>query len=493
MKENKKNTLILMILILVGIAPSVFAGAAAEAPEEVPSFVKFVTAIFGQEPGAPADLFLFLGRFHPLVLHLPIGMLVVAFFMQAFAIWKKRDDFRFPYCFCLGCAFVFSVIAVIFGSFLAMTNDYNADLINRHGWGGLVFSILVGIAFFFKLSFIRSGHEKVVHKKISLVVMFLALNVMSFVGHDGGSLTHGEEYLFKYAPDPIRALGGFPPKPEKPNPSDGSSKLFVSVVKPFIDNYCVECHGSAKMKGKLRLDSIEHIMKGGKNENLIVPGKASESLFYQLMVTDDEDEVMPPEGKLADPYLKMVEHWINSAKTMDELFTKTIDESGIAEELRYVNQKVVASKKPAHAEPTENKVEEAKKAVEEVKEVAEVTKAVAEEMLKPSGAVDFMKDVAPIFESRCIKCHGEKKQKGEYRMDKAEFAFTAGDSEEAPIVKGDPAASYLVKLIKMSEDDDDVMPPKGGVLTADQIAKVEAWIKAGADFPADAALQDKSE
>ena len=150
-------------------------------------------------------------------------------------------------------------------------------------------------------------------------------------------------------------------------------------------------------------------------------------------------------------------------------------------------------KVPAHAVPTEVKVEEASKAIEEVKEVAKATEKVAQEMLKPAAAVDFMKDIAPIFESRCVKCHGEKKQKGEYRLDKAEFAFIAGDSEEEPIVKGDAAKSYLVTLIKMTDDDDDVMPPKGGVLTADQIAKIEAWINAGAVFPADAALEDKSE
>ena len=85
-----------------------------------------------------------------------------------------------------------------------------------------------------------------------------------------------------------------------------------------------------------------------------------------------------------------------------------------------------------------------------------------------------------------------KNKKASIAWTKLKFAFTAGDSEEAPIVKGDPAASYLVKLIKMSEDDDDVMPPKGGVLTADQIAKVEAWIKAGAKFPADASLRIKA-
>ena len=47
-------------------------------------------------------------------------------------------------------------------------------------------------------------------------------------------------------------------------------------------------------------------------------------------------------------------------------------------------------------------------------------------------------------------------------------------------------------LIKMDEDEDEVMPPKGGLLTKEQIAAIEKWIKEGAEFPADAALQDKS-
>ena len=107
-------------------------------------------------------------------------------------------------------------------------------------------------------------------------------------------------------------------------------------------------------------------------------------------------------------------------------------------------------------------------------------------------AADFAKDIQPIFEARCVKCHGEKKQKGEYRLSNAKTFMVAGDSEEKPVVAGKPEASYLVKLIEMSEDDDDVMPPKGGTLTKAEIAKVKAWIKAGAKFPAGLELKDKS-
>ena len=325
--------------------------------------------------------------------------------------------------------------------------------------------------------------------------MFLALNVMSFVGHDGGSLTHGEEYLFQHAPNFIRVATGREPWKDPNAPIDPELTVYEGLVAPFLDKNCYECHSNAKMKGKLRVDTIEFIQKGGKNEGLIVHGKADESLFYQLMVTDDEDEIMPPEGMLPQLDRDFIKWWIDTAKNDADLFERKIKDANVPAQFMDINKRKKA-KAPAHAKPTETKVEAAKAVVEEKAkvEVAKASEELAKEMLKPAGeAVDFIKDVAPIFESRCIKCHGEKKQKGEYRMDKAKFAFTAGDSEEAPIIKGDPAASYLVKLIKMSDDDDDVMPPKGGVLNADQIAKIEAWIKAGAEFPADAVLQDKSE
>ena len=108
------------------------------------------------------------------------------------------------------------------------------------------------------------------------------------------------------------------------------------------------------------------------------------------------------------------------------------------------------------------------------------------------AGVDFNKDIKPILEARCVKCHGDKKQKGEYALHTAKDIVKAGESEEKPLVAGKPDASYLVKLIEMHEDDDDVMPPKGGTLTKDQIAKIKTWIKEGAKFPADAKLEDKS-
>ena len=78
-------------------------------------------------------------------------------------------------------------------------------------------------------------------------------------------------------------------------------------------------------------------------------------------------------------------------------------------------------------------------------------------------AVDFVKEVQPIFESNCAKCHGAEKQKGGYRLDEKQTALKGG--ENAPnIMPGKSAESPLIKFVA-GLDPDLTMPPKGDKLT----------------------------
>ena len=487
MKLKKKSLIILSVLAFVCVMPLLFAAggdAAAEPGDQTSSYVKFITTIFGQEPGEPARFFTFLGRFHPLVLHLPIGMVVLAFHLMLFALWKKRSDFDLTYCITMGFALITGVVAALFGSFLAMTNDYNVELIDRHGWGGLVFVLLIGVSFVLMLKFLKSDKSNDKLKKVSVGILGANLLVMSLVGHDGGSMTHGKTYLVEFGPDWVRALEGLPPyKPEGEISEDDT--VYEALVAPFLKKHCYECHSEAKIKGKLRLDTIDFIKQGGKTENLIVHGNAEKSYFYELMVTADEDEVMPPDGKLPQDHTDFIKWWIDTAKDDKDLFERKIKDANVPEKFMKINQKGSKSKTPHKGAEEEAKAAQTEKVEEKVAEVKETVAPTA-------GGVDFAKQIAPIFEASCIKCHGEKKQKGDYRMDKAEFIQVAGESEEKPVVPGKAAESYLVKLIKMSEGDDDVMPPKGGPLKPEQIALIVKWIEEGAKFPADLKLEDKS-
>jgi mono/diheme cytochrome c family protein len=103
----------------------------------------------------------------------------------------------------------------------------------------------------------------------------------------------------------------------------------------------------------------------------------------------------------------------------------------------------------------------------------------------PALAVEFDQDIRPLLQQHCVECHGEKKQKGELRLDAKIFAFKGGHDGMA-IIAGDTAKSLLFQRIN-STDDDERMPPKGKPLSSAQIALVQAWITEGAVWPENAA------
>lgn len=108
-----------------------------------------------------------------------------------------------------------------------------------------------------------------------------------------------------------------------------------------------------------------------------------------------------------------------------------------------------------------------------------------------SGKVDFKTDIAPIFASRCVECHGLKdgklKQEGGLRLDDRVKAMEGGDHGLA-IVPGKPLQSLLIqKVHPVKADDEGRMPGRGAPLSAQQIGQLVAWISQGADWPDDAA------
>src|SRR6185436_17370401 len=85
---------------------------------------------------------------------------------------------------------------------------------------------------------------------------------------------------------------------------------FVGKVKPLLDRRCISCHGPDKVKGGLRLDSREAILKGGDNGPALVVGKPSESLLLQAVMHSKKDLEMPPKEKLTKTDITILEKWI---------------------------------------------------------------------------------------------------------------------------------------------------------------------------------------
>ena len=99
-------------------------------------------------------------------------------------------------------------------------------------------------------------------------------------------------------------------------------------------------------------------------------------------------------------------------------------------------------------------------------------------------AIDFERDIRPIFATRCLTCHGPEKSQGGLRLDLRRHAFGPTDSGTPAIQAGKIEKSELLRRI-ISEDDSDRMPPEGDPLTVTQVAALRRWIAAGAVWPAD--------
>lgn len=80
-----------------------------------------------------------------------------------------------------------------------------------------------------------------------------------------------------------------------PPASTEQGVTYAKDIKPIFDHSCVKCHHGAKPKGKLHLDTLEGVLKGGEDGAAVVPGDSGKSvLVYNIAHQGDEDDYMPP-------------------------------------------------------------------------------------------------------------------------------------------------------------------------------------------------------
>ncbi|MCX8489318.1 MAG: hypothetical protein ORN22_09460 [Opitutales bacterium] len=89
-----------------------------------------------------------------------------------------------------------------------------------------------------------------------------------------------------------------PKKPEPAKPLTAAQKAdFTKVIQPMFDAHCISCHGPKKEKGKLRLDTLEATLKGGKNPTFVI-GKPDDSmLLARVFLERTAGDVMPPKAE----------------------------------------------------------------------------------------------------------------------------------------------------------------------------------------------------
>ncbi|MGI8950928.1 MAG: c-type cytochrome domain-containing protein [Chitinophagaceae bacterium] len=247
-----------------------------------------------------------IGHLHPTLVHLPIGILLVALLMQWLSQKQKYQGLKNAISITLLCGSVTALFSCITGYILSTTDDYDKTLLTWHMWMG------IGTAL---VSFILYAREinpqfKINKKYLSILLLLLVI----ITGHLGGSITHGSDYLTKPLAD-IFSSDTFSTATIKPIANVQEAIVYRDIVKPVLETKCYSCHGPNKQKGKLRMDDSLKLLKGGKDGIVIKPGKADASeIIKRLKLPLNDDDHMPPKEKSqpSEDQIALIEWWIDN-------------------------------------------------------------------------------------------------------------------------------------------------------------------------------------
>lgn len=254
-------------------------------------------------------LWQFLGRLHPLIVHFPVSLLCVALLLELIGWRRKSTDLRAGITAIVWIGAIGSVIAAALGLILANQEEYGGEVLTIHQWSGLAtmaLSIVTVLA-------LRARRMPLYRGTLMVTVLGVTL-----AGHYGALLTHGEDYLTSVLPFD---------KGQDNLASDNKKFAFASFTQPLtaeqvgqlnlevrtvLAHSCYNCHSATKIKGELRLDKKEFVMKGGEDGPVIVPGHPEDSeLIRRIKLPTGHKEAMPTKGKrLTEKEVALLEFWI---------------------------------------------------------------------------------------------------------------------------------------------------------------------------------------
>jgi len=256
------------------------------------------------------------GRLHPLVLHLPIGMLVALALLELAVLFAHLELGRRALGLLVSVTALSALLAASTGWVLGQGGDYDGEVFFRHRNLGLavagasvVFALLHGAS---------SGGQRPGLLRAYRAFLFLSTALLVPAGHLGATLTHGAGFLLGGQAAPETAAPKATPQAEAP--AAPSSATFATTILPIFQERCSACHGETKRKGKLALHDAASILKGGSLGPVFVPGDPAQSeMVHRLRLPLSDEEHMPPEGKPqpTEEEIRRIEAWISAGAPFD--------------------------------------------------------------------------------------------------------------------------------------------------------------------------------
>ena len=235
-----------------------------------------------------------LGRMHPLLLHFPIGLLVLLGLMQLFRSDLQGESFPRIHRFILYIAAFTTVLTAIMGLFLSLEEGYAGSTLNTHKWAG------VGVSFLVYAWVIWEERVRNPQSGLWGGLMVGLLGGILVTGHLGASLTHGEDFVWA------------PLLPDEEIQYTEETPAFQVAVAPILEKKCEGCHNLSKQKGELDMSTLAGLKVGGKNGPIWEAGDPDNSpMIQRALLPIDAEKHMPPEGKaqLTTEELEILHTW----------------------------------------------------------------------------------------------------------------------------------------------------------------------------------------
>ncbi len=244
-----------------------------------------------------------IARFHPLIVHLPIGIMLFAFTLFVLGRREKTDQYQSALTIAIGLAALSSIASIGTGWFLSQEGGYEGGAIDWHKYLGIAFTIFTVLLYFVHINQWRW------RSRYLAPLFFINIILLIATGHFGGNLTHGSEYLFQSAEAKHTIVNNI-----------DSAMVYQDIIAPIFKSKCNGCHNPSKKKGELIMTSPEGLSKGGENGQIFDLTRPIDSeILRRLALPIEEEDHMPPEGKrqLSIMEVDLLKWWVMNRACCD--------------------------------------------------------------------------------------------------------------------------------------------------------------------------------
>jgi len=249
----------------------------------------------------------FLGRFHVLALHLPIGLVLAAIVLDFLARKPRFEPLGAARTFLWSGAAVTAIGTATLGYLHYLEGGFAGSTATIHMVLGT--SVAIGSTLVWVLRLRKLELPLALDNGIAAVLFILVV----LTGHYGGNLTHGSDYLLEYAPTPIRALAGLPPR-RPPVTVLAQADIYLDVIDPMLRSRCTSCHNDERRRGGLSLLTYAGLRRGGETGSVVLVGRSERSEMYRrISLPRDDEAAMPAEDNapLTSEQVDIIGWWID--------------------------------------------------------------------------------------------------------------------------------------------------------------------------------------